>query len=407
MEAHAKWHVRCLTEGVTMRIRRNRLYRDTRATQKVLWAMLAMGCLLLAAPASPAAAAAPEEYLRAYLVSKQQLGNAANVVEVRGLIQGRMVSAQTVTWILRAESDDAPGYQITSPVDYPVFIVGSRVRVIGRAAAADASVLELIAMVDESIAAAWEKAHAPKPQPRPDSTQTVPSPAQNTTFPSQPSPATQPPGETAEPPQPSPAPAASPVSAPPPPRWKEPATASRPPASKTRPNQQTQAMTSRGWSGYLDAYKRAIRYFNPRLSDAQQEAIARSILAYSAHFGIDARLVVAVIAVESGFKPTATSHKGAMGLGQLMPGTAAGLGVRDAYDPVENIYGAVKLLRGHLKQHADKPFWEQLKLALASYNAGAGAVRKYGGVPPYRETQRYVEKVARLYAHLCGQSPAK
>jgi len=185
------------------------------------------------------------------------------------------------------------------------------------------------------------------------------------------------------------------------------AAASQSPASKARPTQPAPEMSRRGWSGYLDAYKHAIRYFNPRLSDAQQEAIARSILAYSAHFGIDARLVVAVIAVESGFKPTATSHKGAMGLGQLMPGTAAGLGVRDAYDPVENIYGAVKLLRSHLKQHADKPFWAQLKLALASYNAGAGAVRKYGGVPPYRETQRYVEKVARLYAHLCGQSPAK
>jgi soluble lytic murein transglycosylase-like protein len=390
-----------------MRICRIRLYQDTRAAREMLWAMLAMGGLLLAAPASPAAPTAPEGYLRAYLASKQQVSSAAGIIEVRGTIQGRMVSAQTVTWILRGESDDAAGYQITSPIDYPAFIVGSRVRVIGRGSAADGSVLELIAMVDESAATAWERAHAPKPQPRSEPTQTIPSPPQDPTTPSQPAPAPAPPGETAEPPRHSSAPPASPVTAPPPPRWKEPAAASQSPASKARPTQPAPEMTSRGWSGYLDAYKHAIRYFNPRLSEAQQDAIARSILAYSAHFGIDARLVVAVIAVESGFKPTATSHKGAMGLGQLMPGTAAGLGVRNAYDPVENIYGAVKLLCGHLKQHADKPFWEQLKLALASYNAGAGAVRKYGGVPPYRETQRYVAKVARLYAHLCGQSPAK
>jgi soluble lytic murein transglycosylase-like protein len=146
-------------------------------------------------------------------------------------------------------------------------------------------------------------------------------------------------------------------------------------------------------------YADAVKYFNKRIDDKTALTIAGHVLNFSQEHGIDARLIMAVIAVESRFKPTATSPKGAMGLAQLMPGTAAGLGVRNAYNPSENIDGAVRLIKGYLSKYDGNP--DQLALALASYNAGSGAVRKYGGVPPYRETQNYIRKVHDLYAQFC------
>ncbi|MCL6520346.1 MAG: lytic transglycosylase domain-containing protein [Armatimonadetes bacterium] len=147
----------------------------------------------------------------------------------------------------------------------------------------------------------------------------------------------------------------------------------------------------------FDSYRNAIKRFNPRLSPQQLDTITASILAFSEHYGIDPRLIVALILAESNFRTNATSPKGAMGLAQLMPGTARGLGVSNPYDPVQNIAGCIKLLRSHLDKHGD------LSLALACYNAGAGAVKKYGGIPPYRETQNYVRKVTEIYRLLCGK----
>lgn len=155
-------------------------------------------------------------------------------------------------------------------------------------------------------------------------------------------------------------------------------------------------LSSRAMSVY-DPYRKAIARFNPRLTARELDAITASILAYSEKYKIDPRLVIALIIAESGFRPNATSRAGAMGLCQLMPGTARGLGVGNAYDPAQNIEGAVKYLRGQIDRYGS------LDLVLSAYNAGPGAVKKHGGVPPYRETRNYIRKVSSLYKALCGE----
>jgi soluble lytic murein transglycosylase-like protein len=169
-------------------------------------------------------------------------------------------------------------------------------------------------------------------------------------------------------------------------------------------------LASRGLDA-LSQYAAAVQWFNPRLSDAEAHRLAQSIIYYSVNHGLDARLIMAVIAVESNFNANAVSRVGAMGLGQLMPGTAQGLGVDDPWHPDKNLEGATRLLRGHLSRFGatnpsvQPPTWEQIRLALACYNAGAGAVRKYKGVPPYRETKNYIKKIGRLYYQMCGLTP--
>ncbi|MDR7402469.1 MAG: transglycosylase SLT domain-containing protein [Armatimonadota bacterium] len=146
----------------------------------------------------------------------------------------------------------------------------------------------------------------------------------------------------------------------------------------------------------VDAYTRVVRWYNPVLSASQVDAIVRSVLYYSDRYAVDPRLVVALIAVESGFHIGARSPAGAVGLGQLMPQTWQSLGV-NPLDPVGNIYGTVRWLRAQLDR-----FGGNVSLALAAYNAGHGAVTRYNGIPPYRETQWYVLNVLRLYTHLAG-----
>ncbi len=109
-------------------------------------------------------------------------------------------------------------------------------------------------------------------------------------------------------------------------------------------------------------------------------------------WGVDPALVKAIIANESAFNSNATSRTGAQGLMQLEPGTAAELGVGNAYDPAQNIWGGTRYIRGLLER-----FHGDMRLAIAAYNAGPGAVEKYGGVPPYAETQAYVENVLDTY----------
>lgn len=114
-------------------------------------------------------------------------------------------------------------------------------------------------------------------------------------------------------------------------------------------------------------------------------------------YGVDAKFIKAIIQQESGFNPNATSWCGAMGMMQLMPETAKGLGVKNAYDPRENIMGGVK----YIKQQLDQ-FGGDKEKALAAYNAGPGAVQKYGGIPPYRETQGYVKNIMSIYRGMGG-----
>jgi soluble lytic murein transglycosylase-like protein len=135
------------------------------------------------------------------------------------------------------------------------------------------------------------------------------------------------------------------------------------------------------------------RYSNPRLTLTEARWLGDAVDVAARRAGLDSWLLASVIYIESRFNHESVSWAGAVGLGQLMPGTAQAAGV-DPRDPWQNVMGSAQILRWHYLEFKD---WT---LALAAYNAGANAVRRYRGVPPYAETQWYVRAVLWVYGQL-------
>lgn len=143
---------------------------------------------------------------------------------------------------------------------------------------------------------------------------------------------------------------------------------------------------------YNDRPSRPVYRKQPRESEVSRQRLEGLIAEHSRRQRLDPELVRAVIRVESDYQPSARSHKGAMGLMQLMPATAHRLAVSDPWDPAENIRGGTLYLRRLLDE-----FGGQVELALAGYNAGPENVNRYGGIPPFEETRAYVERVLQIY----------
>lgn len=151
-------------------------------------------------------------------------------------------------------------------------------------------------------------------------------------------------------------------------------------------------LTQANFQKYFPNYYRPTLPFNGSINLANQAQYEPHIRLTCGMYGLDSNLVKAVIRAESGFNCQALSPKGAMGLMQLMPGTSRDLGVANPFDPIQNIDGGARYLRMMLDR-----FNNNLHLALAAYNAGPEAVQKYGGIPPFDETQVYVKRVMDFY----------
>ncbi len=154
----------------------------------------------------------------------------------------------------------------------------------------------------------------------------------------------------------------------------------------------------------VSVWKQWVSRQNPKLTNDQLELIVRAVLYYSALYGLDHRLSFAMIKCESDFDPSCVSSAGAIGLTQLMPGTAKSLGV-NPWDLEQNIAGGLRYLSQQLHAYAGRSNYEQFALGMASYNAGPNAVKRAGGIPNIPETIRYVKKVGDLFVELYKTMP--
>lgn len=151
-------------------------------------------------------------------------------------------------------------------------------------------------------------------------------------------------------------------------------------------------ISTRDLKKFADSIVKKYNCKSLRLDKKSVIAIAKLACETAKKYGVDERLVLAVIEQESKFKNGLTSYAGAKGLMQLMPATAKALGVKNPMNAAENIDGGVRLIRDLLKQYKGN-----VKLALAAYNAGQGNVKKYGGIPPFKQTQTYVKEISKNY----------
>ncbi|RME20347.1 MAG: lytic transglycosylase domain-containing protein [Deltaproteobacteria bacterium] len=162
----------------------------------------------------------------------------------------------------------------------------------------------------------------------------------------------------------------------------------------------TDSPTHTGYELYMSAEDIPTRRQVSRRTFPLLDSFDAQIMASAQRYGVPASLVKAVMLAESGMNPNARSHAGAMGLMQLMPATARGLGVTDPWDPVQSIDAGTRYLAAMLDE-----FGGDVRLALAAYNAGPANVRRYNGVPPFQQTQLYVDKVQDLYHHFRETRP--
>jgi soluble lytic murein transglycosylase-like protein len=153
-----------------------------------------------------------------------------------------------------------------------------------------------------------------------------------------------------------------------------------PPAAQARPLLATAQV--------IALYASVLHRINPEMPNWQSRDLARRVLVNASRWRLDANMLVAIVTVESRWHTQAVSRKGAIGLGQLMPGTAEMLGV-NPHNPAQNLSGAARYLRGLMERFGPNHY----DLVLAAYNAGPEAVEMYGGIPPYDETEHYVVKV--------------
>jgi hypothetical protein len=167
-----------------------------------------------------------------------------------------------------------------------------------------------------------------------------------------------------------------------------------PAAAQTTGDRSAAALTA---GPTVAVYAAAMRTMNPKLPEAKARSYARSVMADAWRTHLDPRFIMSIVTVESNWRANAVSHAGARGLGQLMPATAATLGV-NAWNASDNLRGTSKYLKSLMDRFAGKP--NAMKLAIAGYNAGPMAVERFGGVPPYGETQHYVVKVLRVWKQL-------
>ncbi len=162
--------------------------------------------------------------------------------------------------------------------------------------------------------------------------------------------------------------------------------------------------------GYDPAAQNRLEWYiyerNKRVPAAERQKIAQTLIALSARHRMRWEFMAALVTAESNFNRRAVSTAGALGLGQLMPFNCKTYGVTDPYDIEQNLAASTLHMRELLDRYAGRGATDQFQLAVAAYNAGAGAVARHGGVPPYRETINHVRRVAEYYVDLCRRSSA-